>query len=96
MKHVFLALFCFYSLFLVRCAAIQTSIEFADLELVANTQEPVFLRNENSRKLLLVMENPVPEWSGMAVRLANAYEQRGYIITTNREDADLILAIKIH
>ena len=77
------------------CAAIQTEIEFADLDIVSNTQVPVFLRNEKSQNLFLVVENPIQEWKSLSLNLAQSYEAKGYKIVTEREKADLILAVRV-
>lgn len=83
-------------LFFVGCSAIQTSIEFADLEISGNTQQPVFIRNPQSQKLFLIVDCPIKEWASIPTQIAQGYENKGYAIVTKREDADLIMAVQVH
>lgn len=77
------------------CSAMQTAMEFSDLELVANTRRPVFLKDDASRKVFLVVDCPVHEWASLPPALAKDFERKGYAIVTSRNDADIIMAIQL-
>lgn len=94
MRRLMVAILLF-ALGLSGCSAMQTAVEFSDLELVANTRRPVFLRDEAARNLFLVVDCPVQEWSGLPPALAKDFEQKGYHIVTSRSEADIIMAIQL-
>lgn len=73
----------------------QTAMEFSDLELVANTRRPVFLRNDSSRNLFLTVDCPVQEWASLPSSLAQELAGKGYNIVTSRDEADVIMAVQV-
>ncbi len=73
----------------------QTAIEFSDLELVANTRRPVFLRDTASRNLFLTVDCPVQEWASLPSSLAQELANKGYNIVTSRDEANVIMAVQI-
>ena len=77
------------------CSAMQTAAEFSELELVANTRRPVFLRNESSRNLFLTVDCPIQEWSTLPSSLAREFENKGFKMVASRDDAEIIMAIQI-
>ena len=93
MRALSMLLFCFLAL--SGCSAMQTAIEFSDLELVANTRRPVFLRDDASRNLFLTVDCPIQEWASLPTALAQDFTGKGYTIVTSRDDADIIMAVQI-
>lgn len=87
--------FLLFAFCLAGCSAMQTAVEFSDLELVANTRRPVFLRNDTSRNLFLTVDCPVQEWATLPSQLAQELTSKGYNIVTSRETADVIMAVQI-
>lgn len=77
------------------CSSMQTAIEFSELELVANTRRPVFLRDEASSNLFLTVDCPIHEWTSLPPTLARELEQKGYTIVSSRNDADIIMAVQL-
>lgn len=77
------------------CSAMQTAIEFSDLELVSNTRRPVFLRGEDSKNLFLTVDCPVQEWAALPGSLGQELNAKGYNLVASRDDADVIMAIQI-
>lgn len=95
MRHTWNAL-CLLALFLFSgCSALQTAVEFSDLELMGSTQRPVFLRNEETKKLFLLMDCPIAEWSGLKNKLSQGFTDKGYTIVDSRDDADLIMVMLV-
>ena len=87
---------CLSVLFLISgCSAIQTAVEFSDLELMGSTQRPVFLRNEETKKLFVLLDCPIKEWVSLNDKLVQGYANKGYTIANSREEADLIMVMLV-
>jgi len=77
-------------------AAVQTSREYKDLDLNSNLERPIFLSNQASRTLHLALDCPVVEWQAdFKTRVAQGLAAKGYTLTDNQEQADLVMIVQV-
>jgi hypothetical protein len=77
------------------CSAMQTAVQYKDLDITTTTERPVFLRH-HPQKLFLSLDNPVSEFSTLRGKLEDRYRnQGGYDIVESEADADVLLYIRI-
>lgn len=103
--------FCFLFSFvlLTGCSAMQTAIEYKELEVNATTERPLFTKYQ-PKTLYLVIDNPLIEFGSLKQSLETRYQSLGYTLlalegSTPAEleasqnkaltTADLVLAIRI-
>lgn len=79
---------------LAGCSAIQTSIEYSDLDVKASVERPVFLRHRPAT-LFFVLECPIVEFTALRTSLESEYHKRGYRIVENEETADVVMFIRV-
>ena len=106
----FLSVFLLLSMtFLTGCAAMQTAIEFSDLDVRATAERPIFTRHQ-PKTLHLIIDNPVIEFASLGQSLEARYRALGYELLTIEgntpaereasqrralENADMIVVIRI-
>lgn len=95
MRHTANVLYLLVLFLLSGCSALQTAVEFSDLELMGSTQRPVFLRNEKTKKLFLVEDCPIAEWHGLKNKLTQGFTEKGYTIVDSHDEADLIMVMLV-
>lgn len=76
------------------CSAVQTSLEYSDLEIKAAVERPIFIREQTSRRIVLSVDCPVEDFKGIAGSIAGALVGRGYDVYENGP-GDIYLSIYI-
>ena len=85
-----LGLFISTFLLLTACAAVQTSYEYADLDIKTASEKPVFIRNSSLNTLHLRIDCPVTEFQNLSRNLTLAFESKGYRIVPESEAGVII------
>jgi hypothetical protein len=81
-------------IFLIGCSAMQTAVQYKELDVTTATERPVFLRH-NPQKLFLFLDNPVVEFASLHGKLETRYQNEGYTLVDHEDAADLLLYIRV-
>jgi len=88
-------LFIMLTSLLCGCAAMETSSQYAKLEMSSSLDRPVFLQNPASKTVFIEMDCPVIEWPDIKERVGQGLATKGYSMASNAEMADIIMWVQV-